>query len=77
LSSITAQGAREARLRNVASAHQALLRLPFIVLGLDKNQRLSKGYEISTKVVHKFVEKHPLDVPEPGWNAAFNTLPIV
>jgi hypothetical protein len=43
----------------------------------DKNQHLSKLYEISTKLVHKLVEKHPLDMPEPGWDAAFNTLPIV
>jgi hypothetical protein len=32
--------------------------------------------QISTKTVNKPVDKHPLDTPEPRWNAAFNNLPV-
>jgi hypothetical protein len=59
--------------RNASSRVSASL----LSVRFDKNQHLSKLYEISTKLVHKLVEKHPLDMPEPGWDAAFNTLPIV
>jgi hypothetical protein len=32
--------------------------------------------QISTKTVHKFVEKHPLDMPKPSRNAGSNNLPV-
>jgi hypothetical protein len=33
-------------------------------------------FEISTKFVNKYVDKHPLDTPEACTDAAYNNLPI-
>jgi hypothetical protein len=32
--------------------------------------------QISTKTVHKVVEKHPIDMSKPSSNAGFNNLPV-
>jgi hypothetical protein len=37
---------------------------------------VAKPDEISTKTVHKVVEKHPLDMAKPSRNAGFNNLPV-
>jgi hypothetical protein len=37
---------------------------------------VAKPHEISTKTVHKFVEKYPLDMAKPSRNAGFNKLPV-
>jgi hypothetical protein len=60
---------------DVAKSHQQF-KHEYWTCPFALNQCLSIPHEISTKVVHKFVEKHPLDMLEARWNAAFNTLPI-
>jgi hypothetical protein len=37
---------------------------------------VAKPHQISTKTVHKVVEKYPLDMAKPSRNAAFNNLPV-